>query len=81
MIDEVKTTAKTPHDDLKLPGGKRLGDERRLASVLVDLGVPGASHSAGRLTNAVAYAAHLDSIGGAGARKAIAAWLDSKASK
>jgi hypothetical protein len=70
--------SKTLHDDLILPGGKRLRDERKLASVLEAAGVPGVSHSAGRDINAAAYAAHLNSIGKAGAEQAVAAWLRSK---
>jgi hypothetical protein len=71
------TFGKTIHDDLILPGGKRLGDERKLASVLIDAGVPGVDHSQGREINAAAYAAHLDNIAQKAAKAAVAAWLDS----
>jgi hypothetical protein len=76
MPEPLKTSfAKTPHDNLLLPSGKRLDQEPKLAAVLVGLGISGAGHSKGRVENAAAYAAHLDGIAKAGAEKAVAAWL------
>ncbi len=46
----------------RLPDGRALADVRHLASVLVSLDVPGASHEKGREENAEAYAAHLSNI-------------------
>ena len=69
---------KTMHDGAPLPNGKRLGEERKLTSVLIAAGVPGVDHSMGREIVAGVYAAHLNSIGNAAAEKAVADWLESK---
>jgi hypothetical protein len=69
------STAKTPHDDLRLPGGRRLGDVHgNLAALLV--GIPGVSYENGRLANAEAYAALLGKIHDDGGRTSVAAWLN-----
>ena len=79
MPEPLKNSwAKTPHDNLLLPSGKRLAEESKLAAVLVGLGISGAEHSKGRVENAAAYAAHLDAIGQQAAKDAVAAWLESK---
>lgn len=63
-------------DDLKLPDGRTIGEvpTPELTGALVALGV-GATHTAGRLANVEAYAAHLASIRQAGADAAEAAWM------
>lgn len=68
---------KTPHDDLPLPGGKRLGQVDNLARVLTELKIPGASHSEGREFNARMYAEHLERIAKAAGDKAMADWVAS----
>jgi hypothetical protein len=68
---------RTPHDQLPLPGGKRLRDLRpaELSAYLVKLGIEGASHSQGHARNAEAYAAQLSKVRAEGAERAQTEWL------
>lgn len=65
---------------LTLPGGRALDDLSGgdLARALIDLGVPGVSHEAGRETNAKAYAKHLDDIAANTGKSAVAAFQAGK---
>lgn len=67
--------AKTIHDALPLPDGRKVGDVREVTPIFVALGIPGASHENGRLANAEAYAAHLHGIRNQAADTAVAEWL------
>lgn len=81
MTGELKPSyAKTQHDALPLPGGRKIGDVGgELAGLLVKLGIPGASHEHGRAANVEAYAKHVEGIRKAGADKAMAEWLEGRA--
>ena len=75
-----ESTSRTPHDELLLPNGKRVGDVgTELPAMLIALKIPGASHSAGRAANIEAYAAHIHAIREAAADTAVASWLAKKA--
>lgn len=72
--------AKTQHDALPLPDGRKVGEVGgELSGLLIKLGVPGVSHEAGRAQNIEAYAAHLAGIRQTGADKAQAEWLGGRA--
>ncbi len=76
------STSRTPHDDLLLPNGKRVGDVgTELPAMLIALKVPGASHSAGRAANVESYAKHIATIREAAADTAVASWLARKAAR
>lgn len=68
----------TPFDDLRLPlpDGRRVGDVDRITSVLVELGIPGASHENGRAANVEAYADHLAKLHDEAGKRAVAQWLE-----
>lgn len=69
--------AKTPHDALRLPDGRKVGDVHRIEPILVALGIPGTSHEWGRAQNVEAYAAHLGGIHARAGAAAVAQWLRS----
>lgn len=75
-IAPVKASiAKTEHDHLPLPGGKRFGEVRDVAAVLEKMKVPGVSAANGRARNAQLYAAHLQAIRDHAAERAVAEYL------
>ncbi len=74
-VDHIRSHAKTPHDNLLLPDGRKVGTVKDITPVLVKLGIPGASHDNGRLANIEAYAAELARVGEEGYRLAVARWL------
>ena len=67
-------------DALELPGGRKVGDLQagELARFLIAAGVPGVSHTAGKLLNVEAYKQHLADLAAVAGQKAIAAWLEEK---
>jgi hypothetical protein len=67
--------ARTAHDNLSLPDGRKLGEVTELASALVGLQIPGASHENGRAANAQAYANYIAGIHTAAGNRAVAEWL------
>jgi hypothetical protein len=69
------SVAKTPHDNLSLPDGRKLGQVPGLAAALVALQIPGASHSLGRADLAKLYAAHLEKMAEEAGRARVASWL------
>ena len=72
------TIAKTQYDHLPLPGELgRLGAVRDgdLVRILAGYRVPGVSAENGRMTNAQAYAAHIERIKSEGATRAVNEWL------
>lgn len=81
MTGELKYShAKTLHDGLPLPGGRKVGGVGgELVGLLVKLGIPGVSHEHGRGANIEAYAKHVEGIRKAGADKALAEWLGGRA--
>lgn len=67
---------KTPHDNLRLPDGRKVRDVgSEIATLFVTLGIPGASHEKGRASNIEAYAAYLQRIYDDAGKLAVAAWL------
>jgi hypothetical protein len=68
---------RTAHDNLRLPGGKRLQEasDSELAAVVTKLGIEGGGSSAGRATNADLYAGHLETVGNAARDRAIEDFL------
>lgn len=75
--------AKTVHDGLAWPGGRKLGDvpPAEFTSSLMAWGVPDASHSQGRSANAEAYSRHLQKLREQAADTAVSAWLAKAAAK
>ena len=68
----------TPHDDLKLPDGRRVGDcpSHSLASEFDRLKIEGFNHTLGRLSAIELYAATIAAVAKAGADAAVAEWLE-----
>jgi hypothetical protein len=69
--------AKTRHDHLTLPDGRKVGDvdTPELVRRLEAAGIPGVAPDRGRDRNVESYADHLAGIGKAGAEQAVSAWL------
>lgn len=72
--------AKTAYDHLELPGGSTIGNlgNAEIATTLIALNVPGASHENGRASNAAHYGIFIERIRQQGADDAVAKWLASK---
>lgn len=69
--------AKTSHDALPWPGGRKLGavPPGEFTSSLMAWKIPGASHEHGRAANAEAYARHLERLRTEGAQAAENAFM------
>lgn len=67
----------TRDDGVELPDGRPIGEvsSADLTTVLVEYGVPGASHEYGRAPNIDAYVAHLHKLKEAGGHDAVARWM------
>lgn len=69
--------ASTPFDDLPFFGGRKIKatGNSEIASLLIDAGIPGASHNNGRQKNLELYDAHLETFRKKAADKAVADFL------
>jgi hypothetical protein len=69
--------ASTPFDDLPFFGGRKIKEtgNSEIASLLIDAGIPGASHNNGRQKNLELYDAHLETFRKKAADKAVADFL------
>lgn len=72
--------AHTPFDGLPFFGGRKINDttNSEVANLLINAGVPGASHANGRQANLVAYHEFLQGLRKQAADKAVAEFLVGK---
>jgi hypothetical protein len=75
--------AKTSHDALPWPDGRKLGDvpPGEFTPLLVKLGIPGTGHEHGRSANAEAYARHLERLRNEAAQAAENAFMAEAATR
>lgn len=76
----ISGTALSEHDDLPLPGNRRIGkiESAELTRLLQTYGIPGVSANNPRDANLKAYAAHLAAVHKSAGDQALAEWLTAK---
>lgn len=80
-VDTARSFSTTPHDDLRLPDGRKIGQVQDATSVLVALGIPGTSHENGRGANIDAYVGERERVRLKGADAAEREWLEQLGAK